>query len=493
MSELYSSYRQLREKLLAGEVSCEEVVQQYLTQIEQQQHLNAFITVFKESALARAKELDQKRAAGAHLGKLFGLPIAIKDNIAVAGERLTCASKILSNFTSIYHATAVERLLSEDAIILGKTNLDEFAMGSSNENSYFGAAKNPINPEYVPGGSSGGSAVAVAANCALVALGSDTGGSVRQPASFCNVVGIKPTYGRVSRYGLVAFASSFDQIGVLSKTVEDAALVLEVIAGEDPRDATSSNQPVPNYVAEMKFGDTVARIAELAPSVKSLELRGLKIGVPKEFFTDALDKEVSALVKAALNRLVEKGATLVDISLPYSEYALAAYYILVTAEASSNLARYDGARYGYRSEKVSDVNEMYVRSRSEGFGVEVKRRIMLGTYVLSAGYYDAYYKKAQKVRRLIRDDYRNAFKEVDIIVSPTSPFPPFKLGEKLSDPLQMYLADIYTVPMNLAGVPAISVPAGLTAQGLPVGVQFVADLFAETKLFQVAHALETLA
>ncbi|MDW8465328.1 MAG: Asp-tRNA(Asn)/Glu-tRNA(Gln) amidotransferase subunit GatA [Chloroherpetonaceae bacterium] len=493
VSKLYSSYRTLREKLLAGATSCKQVVQQYLAQIEQQAHLNAFISVFKDQALERARALDEKLSSGASVGKLFGLPIAIKDNIAVANERLTCASKILSNFVSIYHATAVERLLSEDAIILGKTNLDEFAMGSSNENSYFGAAKNPINPEYVTGGSSGGSAAAVAAECALVALGSDTGGSVRQPASFCNVVGIKPTYGRVSRYGLVAFASSFDQIGVFSRTVEDAALVLEVIAGEDPKDATSSNQPVPHYAGEMKFGDTISRIAEFAPRVKGLELRGLKIGVPKEFFTDALDKEVAGIIRAALDKLVEKGATLVDISLPYSEYALAAYYILATAEASSNLARYDGARYGYRSENASDVSEMYVRSRSEGFGVEVKRRIMLGTYVLSAGYYDAYYKKAQKVRRLIREDYRNAFKEVNVIVSPTSPFPPFKLGEKLSDPLQMYLADIYTVPMNLAGVPAISVPAGFTAQGLPVGIQFVADLFAETTLFQVAHALETLA
>ncbi|PIO48085.1 MAG: Asp-tRNA(Asn)/Glu-tRNA(Gln) amidotransferase GatCAB subunit A [[Chlorobium] sp. 445] len=490
MSKFYSSYRELREQLLSKAVTCESVVKQYLNQIAQTKHLNIFITVFEDSALARAKALDQKLSLGVPPGKLFGLPIAIKDNIAIAGERLTCASRILSNYISIYNATAIERLLNEDAILLGKTNMDEFAMGSSNENSYFGAVKNPLDEERVPGGSSGGSAAAVAADCALVALGSDTGGSVRQPASFCGIVGLKPTYGRVSRYGLVAFGSSFDQIGVLSKTVEDAALVLEVIAGEDPRDATSSNAPVPHYSAEMKFSDTIARIAELAPSAKGLELQGLKIGVPKEFFTEDLNSEVYSIIRSRLDMLSEKGATLVEISLPYSEYALAAYYILATAEASSNLARYDGARYGYRAEQVQDLNEMYVRSRSEGFGAEVKRRIMLGTYVLSAGYYDAYYKKAQKVRTLIREDYRKAFKDVDVIVSPTSPFPPFKLGDKLSDPLQMYLADIYTVPMNLAGVPAISVPAGLTAQGLPVGIQFVADSFAETKLFQVAHALE---
>ncbi len=490
MPEFYTSYRQLREQLLSRAVTCESVVSQYLEQIERTKHLNAFIRVFEKTAIARAKALDQKLAAGEPVGKLFGMPMAIKDNIAIAGEPLTCASKILSNYVSVFNATAIECLLNEDAIFLGKTNMDEFAMGSSNENSYFGAVKNPLDNERVPGGSSGGSAAAVAANCALTALGSDTGGSVRQPASFCNIVGLKPTYGRVSRYGLVAFGSSFDQIGVLSKTVEDAALVLEVIAGEDLRDATSANVPVPHYSRDMKFVDTIARIAELAPSAKMLELKGLKIGVPKEFFTEALDKEVERIIRTKLQELTDRGATLIEITLPHSEYALATYYILATAEASSNLARYDGARYGYRAENVNDLNEMYVRSRSEGFGTEVKRRIMLGTYVLSAGYYDAYYKKAQKVRRLIREDYQKAFKEVDVIVSPTSPFPPFRLGEKLSDPLQMYLADIYTVPMNLAGVPAISIPAGSTAQGLPIGIQFIANAFEETKLFQVAHALE---
>jgi aspartyl-tRNA(Asn)/glutamyl-tRNA(Gln) amidotransferase subunit A len=468
----FSSYRRLRDALLSQSLSVESVISAYLSRIEEKRHLNAYLAVFKESAMLRAKLLDEKLASGKPIGKLFGLPVAVKDNIAVKGERLTCASKILENFTSIYNATAVERLLTEDAVILGKTNLDEFAMGSSNENSAFGAVKNPINESYVTGGSSGGSAAAVAGDLALVALGSDTGGSVRQPASFCNVVGLKPTYGRVSRYGLVAFGSSFDQIGVLSKTVEDAALVLEVLAGEDSFDATSSNRPVESY-----------QTATLNP-------KALRIGVPKSFFTDALDKEIHEKTTSVLKTLAAQGATLVDISLPHSEYALAAYYILATAEASSNLARYDGARYGYRSADIKDLAEMYVKSRSEGFGKEVKRRIMLGTYVLSAGYYDAYYKKAQQVRRLIREDYLKAFEQVDAIVSPTSPVPPFKFGEKMSDPLAMYLADIYTVPMNLAGVPAISIPIGFNAQNLPIGLQLIANLFAESTLFGASKLVE---
>ncbi|MCS6989017.1 MAG: Asp-tRNA(Asn)/Glu-tRNA(Gln) amidotransferase subunit GatA [Chloroherpetonaceae bacterium] len=473
MSNLvFSSYRDLREKLLSKSLSVESVVSTFLARIEEKARLNAYLSVFKESALARARELDAKLASGKPIGKLFGLPLAVKDNIAIKGEKLTCASRILENFTSVYSATAIERLLAEDAVILGKTNLDEFAMGSSNENSAFGAAKNPINEEYVPGGSSGGSAAAVAADLALVALGSDTGGSVRQPASFCDVVGIKPTYGRVSRYGLVAFGSSFDQIGVLSKTVEDAALALEVIAGEDPMDSTSSDKPVEAYASA------------------TFDPKRLRIGVPKEFFADALDKEINAMIRGALEKLQAKGAMLVELSLPHSEYALATYYILATAEASSNLARYDGARYGYRAKGVKDMAEMYVKSRSEGFGREVKRRIMLGTYVLSAGYYDAYYRKAQKVRRLIRDDYLKAFEQVDVIASPTSPVPPFKFGEKMTDPLTMYLADIYTVPMNLAGVPAISVPIGRNAQGLPIGLQLIGNLFAESTVFAVAKLVE---
>jgi aspartyl-tRNA(Asn)/glutamyl-tRNA(Gln) amidotransferase subunit A len=470
----FPSYHALRDALLSKSVNCTDVVSAYLARIEKSKHLNAYLAVFNTQAAERAKQLDEKQASGKPLGKLFGLPIAIKDNIAVKGAKLTCASKILENFESIYNATVIDRLLAEDAIILGKTNLDEFAMGSSNENSAFGAVKNPVNPDYVSGGSSGGSAAAVGGDLALVALGSDTGGSVRQPASFCNVVGLKPTYGRVSRYGLVAFGSSFDQIGVLAKTVSDAALVLEVIAGEDAHDSTTSDKPVATHSSS-------------APEKK------LRIGVPKEFFTDALDSDVGGMVRGVFEKLKAQGATLVDISLPHSEYALAAYYILATAEASSNLARYDGARYGYRSAASKNLSDMYVHSRSEAFGAEVKRRIMLGTYVLSAGYYDAYYKKAQQVRRLIRDDYLNAFKSVDVIMGPTSPMPPFKFGDKTGDPLQMYLADIYTVPMNLAGVPAVSVPIGKTKHGLPVGLQLISNLFDEQGLFHAASMVERVA
>lgn len=471
---IFSSYRALREQLLSKSISVESVVSAYLSRIDAKAHLNAYLTVFKESALSRARALDEKLALGKPIGKLFGMPIAVKDNIAIKGEKLTCASKILEHFTSIYTATAIERLLAEDAVILGKTNLDEFAMGSSNENSAFGAVKNPIDESCVPGGSSGGSAAAVAGELALVALGSDTGGSVRQPASFCNVIGLKPTYGRISRYGLVAFGSSFDQIGVLAKTAEDAALTLEVIAGEDEMDSTSSNKPVDPYAS-----------ATLDPTQ-------LRIGVPKEFFTDALDPEIKSMIETVLDRLKAQGARLIDLSLPHSEYALATYYILATAEASSNLARYDGARYGYRSSNIQDLTDMYVKSRSEGFGKEVKRRIMLGTYVLSAGYYDAYYRKAQKVRRLIRDDYLKAFEQVDVIVSPTSPMPPFKFGEKTTDPLTMYLADIYTVPMSLAGVPAISVPIGFNRNKLPIGLQLIGNLFAESTLIGASKLVEAL-
>ncbi|MBC8042837.1 MAG: Asp-tRNA(Asn)/Glu-tRNA(Gln) amidotransferase subunit GatA [Rhizobacter sp.] len=473
MPELsFASYPDLREQLLSKQTTCEAVTAAYLARIQSKKHLNAFITVFAEKALVRAKELDAKLASGKTIGKLFGLPIAIKDVIAIKDERLTCGSKILSNFTSVYDATVITRLVAEDAIILGKTNMDEFAMGSSNENSFFGAVKNPLDETRVPGGSSGGSAVAVAADCAMVSLGTDTGGSVRQPASFCGVVGVKPTYGRVSRYGLVAFASSFDQIGVFAKNAGDAALVLQVIAGEDKCDSTSSDKPVGDYAAA------------------SIDLSNLRVGVPKEFFTDALAPDIAAAVNTKLEFLKSRGATLVPVSLPHSEHALAVYYILAPAEASANLARFDGARYGYRAADVKDLTDMYVRSRSEGFGAEVKRRIMLGTYVLSSGYYDAYYRKAQQVRRLVREDYLKAFEQVDVIAGPTSPIAPFKLGEKVDDPLAMYLADIYTVPINLAGVPAISVPAGVDKQGLPVGLQLIGNLFDESRLFAVAKILE---
>ena len=390
------------------------------------------------------------------------------------GGRLTCASKILEHYESVYDATAVIRLEAEDAIFLGKTNMDEFAMGSSNENSAFGNVPNPFDKKRVPGGSSGGSAAAVANGLAMVALGSDTGGSVRQPAGFCDIVGLKPTYGRISRYGLVAFASSFDQIGVLSKNCNDAALVLEVMAGKDGHDATSSYHPVTDYSAEMS----------------SISVEGLKIGVPKEYFPESLNSDVSRIVKGKLNSLRDQGAELVEIHLPDSEYAIAAYYILVTAEASSNLARFDGARYGYRSAHAEDLSAMYINSRTEGFGREVKRRIMLGTYVLSAGYYDTYYKKAQQVRRVFQDRYREALEKVDVIAGPTSPFPPFGIGEKTTNPLEMYLADVFTVPASIVGMPAISVPLGFDSMNLPVGMHLICNFFEEGKLLGIAKHMQ---
>ena len=400
--------------------------------------------------------------------------MAIKDNIAMKGGRLTCASKILENYESVYDATAILRLEQEDAVFLGKTNMDEFAMGSSNENSAFGNVPNPFDKNRVPGGSSGGSAAAVANALAMVALGSDTGGSVRQPAGFCDIVGLKPTYGRISRYGLVAFASSFDQIGVLACNCDDAALVLEVMAGKDGHDATSSYHAVTDYSAEMA----------------NVSVEGLKIGVPKEYFPESLNSDVARIVKGKLHELRDKGAELVDIHLPDSEYAIAAYYILVTAEASSNLARFDGARYGYRSEHSEDLSAMYVNSRTEGFGREVKRRIMLGTYVLSAGYYDTYYKKAQQVRRVFQDKYREALEKVDVIAGPTSPFPPFGIGDKTENPLEMYLADVFTVPASIVGMPAVSVPLGFDTLNLPVGMHLICNFFEEGKLLGIAKKMQ---
>jgi aspartyl-tRNA(Asn)/glutamyl-tRNA(Gln) amidotransferase subunit A len=464
----FSSYAELRSQLEAKKISCLDVVRLYLANIESQQSLNAFTAVFTEKALARAKALDAKLAAGQPLGKLFGLPVAVKDVIAIKDEKLTCSSKILSNFTSLYNATAIDRLEAEDVIILGKTNMDEFAMGSSTENSCFGPTRNPLDPTRVPGGSSGGSAVAVAAKMSLVALGSDTGGSVCQPSSFCGVVGVKPTYGRVSRYGLVAYGSSFDQIGVFANNIDDAALVMGVIAGHDAMDSTCSAKPVPAYLS------------------KTVDVSKLRVGIPKEFFSASLAADIKAAVMAKVDFLKSKGATVKEVSLPHSDYSLATYYILATAEASSNLSRFDGARYGYRSPNATDLTSMYVKSRSEGFGIEVKRRIMLGTYVLSSGYYDAYYRKAQQVRRLIREDFLNAFKDVDVILGPTSPVPPFKIGEKMDDPLTMYLADIYTVPINLSGLPTASLPAGRDANGLPIGFQVIGQHFGEETIFEVA-------
>ncbi len=466
------TYDEIKEKLLSGRLTCESLVKNYLKKISEFKRLNAFISVFEEKAIERAIEVD-KRIKSGEAGKLAGMVIAVKDNICVKDERCTCGSKILENFISLYNATAVERLLNEDAIIIGKTNLDEFAMGSSTENSYFGPTLNPYDEKRVPGGSSGGSAVAVAVGLSTTALGSDTGGSIRQPAAFCGVYGLKPTYGRVSRFGLVAFASSFDVIGPFGNSTKDVAFVLQVIAGRDEYDSTSADVPVPNY---LNFLDK--------------DVKGLKVGIPDEYFGEGLDDEIKEAIQKRIDFLRENGAIIEKISLPHTDYNIPTYYILVTAEASSNLARYDGARYGYRSPGVKTLYEMYVKSRSEGFGAEVKRRIMLGTYVLSAGYYEAYYRKAQKVRRLIKEDFDKAFEKVDIIITPTSPTTAFKIGEKIDDPLQMYLSDIYTVSINLAGVPAMNVPVGFDGKGLPIGMQIISKQFDEGTILRVSDFLE---
>ena len=428
--------------LVNNKISCYDITEYYLKKIDEGMYLNAFISILRDRALVRAEAVDQK-VKQSHAGKLAGLIIVIKDNINIKGEKTTCGSRMLSNFVSPYDATVIKKLEAADAIIVAKTNLDEFAMGSSNENSYFGAVKNPHDISRVPGGSSGGSAAAVFADLAMAALGSDTGGSIRQPASFCGVVGLKPSYGRVSRFGLVAFASSLDQIGPITRSVADSALILEVIAGYDPMDSTSADVPVPEY----------------SKSIKK-PINNLKIGLPEEFLGAGLHVEVKNRLDKCCEVLKKQGAEIVTISLPHTEYAIAAYYILATAEASSNLARYDGARYGYRAEPILDLQEMYVASRSEGFGEEVKRRIMLGTYVLSAGYYEAYYRKAQQVRTLIKRDFDRAFETCDCILTPTCPTTAFKIGEKIGNPLTMYLSDIFTVSANLAWLPALSIPYG---------------------------------
>ncbi len=468
-----STARERHQAYVNGEFKLTDAVETYLQRIEQHKELNAFIDVYAEEARQRAREIDRKRDEGQPLGQLAGVILAIKDNIVIKDHRTTCASHILENFVSPYNATVIEKLQAEDALFIGKTNLDEFAMGSSTENSYFGPARNPVDPERVPGGSSGGSAVAVAANLADASLGSDTGGSIRQPAAFCGVVGLKPTYGRVSRYGLVAFASSLDQIGPFGKSVSDVAYLLQHIAGVDERDSTTVPQPVPDYLKSLEKGTD-----------------GLTVGIPKEYFQEGIEESIREQILAVVEKVKEHGITVKEVSLPLTDYAIATYYIIATAEASSNLARYDGVRYGYRAEGVKDLEEMYLRTRSEGFGTEVKRRIMLGTYVLSAGYYDAYYKKAQQVRRLIKEDFEKAFSEVDVLLTPTSPVPAFKLGEKLADPLQMYLTDIFTVSVNLAGVCGMSMPVGTTPEGLPIGMQLIAGMFEEEKLFRLGHFIE---
>ncbi len=458
---------------LNGEFQLLEAVEAYLKRIEEHKELNAFIEVYAEEARTRAREIDRKRETGQPLGALAGVILAIKDNIVIQDHRTTCGSHILENFVSPYSATVIEKLLAENALIIGKTNLDEFAMGSSTENSYFGPARNPVDPERVPGGSSGGSAVAVAAHLVDASLGSDTGGSIRQPAAFCGIVGLKPTYGRVSRFGLVAFASSLDQIGPFGKSVADVAYLLQHIAGVDDRDSTTVPQPIPDYLNALETGP-----------------KGLTVGIPKEYFQEGIEESIRNRILEVVDKLKAHGLTVKEVSLPLTDYAIATYYIIATAEASSNLARYDGVRYGFRAKGVKDLEEMYLRTRSEGFGTEVKRRIMLGTYVLSAGYYDAYYKKAQQVRRLIKNDFQKAFSQVDVLLTPTSPVPAFKLGEKLDDPLQMYLTDIFTVSVNLAGVCGMSMPVGTTTEGLPIGMQLIADMFEEEKLFRMGHFIE---
>lgn len=461
--------------LKSQETTVEQVVKITLDRIEQlNPQLNAYLTVTRESAIASAQRLDAQLVAGqAPPLPLFGVPIAIKDNICTTGVRTTCGSHILENFIPPYSATVVERLEAAGAIILGKTNCDEFAMGSSNENSAYGVVHNPWQLEHVPGGSSGGSAAAIAADLCIASLGSDTGGSVREPASFCGVVGLKPTYGRISRYGLVAFGSSLDQIGPFGKTTRDVAMLLQVMAGRDIHDATSSNNPVPDYIAQLTGN-----------------IAGLRIGVPKESLAEGLHPDVKASIEATVKNFTDLGAEVVSVTLPHLEYAIAAYYIIATAEASANLARYDGVRYGFRAPNPKNLADMYRRSRDLGFGAEVKRRIMLGTYVLSSGYYDAYYHKAQQVRTILERDFQQAFAKCDLIITPTAPVPAFKLGEKTSDPLEMYLADIYTVSLNLAGVPGISIPCGFSTEGLPIGCQLIAPHFEEGRLLQAADAYE---
>lgn len=469
---ILTSYSERQASLLRGDVTCEQAVAVYLGTARHKNSLNAFLKLFDEQALSRARAVDAKITAGT-AGPLAGMVVAVKDNICIRDVQVTCASRILEGFTSLYDATVVERLRDADAILLGKTNLDEFAMGSSTENSAFGPVRNPVDPSRVPGGSSGGSAVSVAAEMADTSLGSDTGGSIRQPAAFCGVVGLKPTYGRVSRHGLVALSSSFDQIGPFARSVSDAAAVLQVIAGHDVRDSTSADVPVPDYRAAMT-GD----------------VRGLKVGVPAEARGDGLQMEIREAIHQAVATLKKGGALVREITLPHSDYVISTYYILMTAEASSNLARYDGTRYGYRSPEARNLADVYVKSRSAGFGAETKRRIMLGTYVLSAGYYDAYYRKAQKVRRLIQKDFLDAFEDVDCILMPTAPTTAFRFGEKVDDPLQMYLSDVFTVSANLAGIPAISVPQGRDLQGLPIGVQVLGRHFDESTILRVADYLE---
>lgn len=468
------SAHELAERLRRREVSAREIAESVFERIHAlDDRIHAYLTLTEDTALETADEVDARLARGESLPPLAGIPMGIKDVLCTKGVRTTCASRILEPFVSPYDATAVRKLKEQFVVLVGKLNMDEFAMGSSNENSAFGIVRNPWDLERAPGGSSGGSAAAVAAGMATATLGSDTGGSVRQPAALCGVVGVKPTYGRVSRFGLIAFASSLDQVGPLTRDVTDAALLLNAICGYDPNDSTSANLPVPDFTKS------------LIPDV-----RGLRIGIPREYFIEGMDSEVETSIRTAIQTFEGMGAHVEETSLPHTDYAVAVYYIVATAEASSNLSRYDGVRYGYRAKNVDGLLDMYQKTRSQGFGPEVKRRIMLGTYALSAGYYDAYYLKAQKVRTLIKRDFDLAFESFDVILTPTSPTAAFRLGEKTADPLQMYLSDIFTISANLAGIPGMSLPCGFTSSGLPIGLQLLAKPFDEATLLRAGYAFE---
>ncbi len=462
----YRNHSEKLELIKSGKLDLLDNVQEFLSKINTNEDLNAFNFIFEDEAKSTAKIIQEKIRSGKS-GKLAGMVIAVKDVLSIKDKPLTCSSKILENFNSVYTATAVQKLIDEDAIIIGKTNCDEFAMGSSNENSAFGVVKNPVDKTRVPGGSSGGSAAALAANLCDVSIGTDTGGSIRQPAAFTGVIGLKPTYGKVSRFGLTAYASSFDSIGPFTNNSDDLQKVLDAICGHDKNDSTSI----------------------YSEKTQNVDLSKIKIGIPKEFFADGLDQEINSKIQEVISKL-KSDFEIIEIELPHTKYSIATYYILTTAEASSNLSRYDGVRFGHRSKSNINLHDLYENSRSEGFGVEVKRRIMLGTYVLSAGYYDAYYKKAQKVRRIIKNDFEKAFSKVDLVLSPTTPTTAFKIGEKTDDPLAMYLNDIYTTPANLVGIPAISVPIGNDSNNLPIGLQFMANAFEESKLISIAKYFE---
>jgi len=470
----YLTAHQLKDRLKKKEISSAEITESVYSRIEAvEEKLNSYIRLEKKSALKKAAEVDKYIGSGGEISDFTGMPLAVKDNICTKGVNTTCASKILENYIPVYNATVIEKLQKQDYVLVGKANMDEFAMGSSNENSHFGPVKNPWDTGRVPGGSSGGPAACVAAGEAICSIGSDTGGSIRQPASLCGVVGFKPTYGMVSRYGLVAFASSLDQIGPLTRDVEDCAALLNVICGYDKNDSTSISGEVPDYKKYLEQ-----------------DIKNLKVGVPRELMVEGIDREVKEAVEAALKMIEEMGGSVEETSLPSLEHALSVYYIIAPSEASSNLSRFDGVRYGYRNMEQKTLRKMYRRSRAEGFGNEVKRRIMIGTYCLSAGYYDAYYEKAQRVRTLIINDFKKAFNKYDVLISPTSPTTAFKIGERTEDPLTMYLSDICTIPVNLAGLPAVSIPAGLSGDGLPIGVQIIGNILREDNVLRAARRLE---